>query len=63
MDPAYEVFQECAVPERWVAEAIDFSAGGVTYTVIFCGPDAESRAREYADWKNREGSLTAASAA
>jgi hypothetical protein len=51
--PVYGVFQESDRPERWVAEAIALEEGGVAYTVVFHGPQSETRAREYAEWKNR----------
>jgi hypothetical protein len=62
MPPTYEVFQESDSPERWAAEAIDFAAGGLVYTVLFLGPDSENRAREYAEWKNHSDWSDAASA-
>jgi hypothetical protein len=61
MSPTYEVFQESDSPERWAAEAIDFDQGGVVYTAVFSGPNAESRAREYAEWAN--GTLSRSTAA
>ena len=36
----------------WAVEAIDFDNEGICYRALFTGPDAEKRAREYADWKN-----------
>lgn len=49
----YVVFQESDCPDVWVAESVDLGTGGTVYTVTFLGPDAESRAREYAEWQNR----------
>lgn len=48
---------EIAVVEReggpgvWTVEAIDMANDGAIYQAIFCGPDAEQRAREYRDFK------------
>lgn len=47
----YEVLQDKKFPQDWHAEAIDAKEGDC-FVVIFGGPNAEQRAREYADWKN-----------
>jgi hypothetical protein len=36
----------------WVVEAINFDRDGEVYRTLFTGPEAETRAREYADWKS-----------
>jgi hypothetical protein len=48
----YETIEDNRHPGDFRVEAIDTKADGEVYTAIFTGPDAESRAREYADWKN-----------
>jgi hypothetical protein len=35
----------------WVVEAINSDSDGEIYRALFTGPEAENRAREYADWK------------
>jgi hypothetical protein len=49
----FEVTQDRKSPEEWRAEAIDIKAGDV-FVAIFCGPLAEERAKEYADFKNSQ---------
>ena len=46
----YQVVQSLLYPETWHAEAIDEL--GRVFVTAFSGPEAERRAREYADWKN-----------
>lgn len=48
-DLTYEVVLYKA--DEWAAEANDLDSGD-SYRVLFIGPNAEGRAREYADWKN-----------
>lgn len=48
----YEVGPDSEQPERWVAQAIDWDNEGQVYTALFIGRDAETRARQYADWQN-----------
>jgi ferredoxin-thioredoxin reductase catalytic subunit len=42
----YEVIQDQIYPTDWRAEAIN--EAGECYVVIFSGPNAEERARQYA---------------
>lgn len=46
----YEVVESRQYPGHWHAEAID--QDGAVFVVVFSGPHAEQRAREYANWKN-----------
>ena len=41
-------------PGRWRAECVDDSVNpeGIWHVALFCGPQAEALAREYAGWKN-----------
>lgn len=39
--------------EDWVVEAVDYRAG-CSYLTVFEGSYAESRAKEYAEFKNRQ---------
>lgn len=50
----YEVAQDKNFPNanEWRVEAIDHEGDGDCYVTIFGGPDAETRAREYAAWKS-----------
>jgi len=47
----YEVVRDGETANFWRAEAID-SASGDVFVVMFSGPSAEDRAKEYADFKN-----------
>jgi len=48
----YEAFTDKVLfPREWRVEAI--SDDGDCYVTIFTGPDAQQRAEEYAEWKNR----------
>lgn len=47
----YEVSKDAVFPYEWRVEAIDFDGDGDCFVTLFSGPDSESRAREYADWK------------
>lgn len=51
---------ECVFSPRdagWVVEAINFDRDGEVYRTLFTGPEAEQRAREYAEWKQAASSL------
>jgi hypothetical protein len=48
----YEVVEDALHPGDYRVEAIDADGEGEVYTTIFVGPDAETRAEEYAGWKN-----------
>ena len=47
-----EVIQDRANPNEWRVEDINFEDEGSVNVAIFSGPDAEARARVYANWKN-----------
>lgn len=47
----FEVAESQHTPGEFVVEAV--GQDGEVYVAIFAGPDAEARAREYADWKSR----------
>lgn len=49
----YEVSQDRTDSTAWRTEAIDHDSEGECYVVEFWGPQAEERAREYAEFKNR----------
>jgi hypothetical protein len=46
----YNIIESQHYPGTWQAEAIDDM--GRVFVVAFSGPEAEKRAREYANWKN-----------
>lgn len=46
----YEAFQDKLFAENWRVEAI--GEDGECYVILFCGPDADKRAIEYAEWMN-----------
>ncbi len=48
----YEVVASEGVPDEYRVEGIDHDRDGIIYVTIFSGPDAETRAREYARFKN-----------
>ena len=48
----FEVIQDRETQGAWRVEAINFDGDGEAYVTIFSGPDAESRAYEYAEFKN-----------
>ena len=48
----YEAFQDREKSADWRVEALDSKHGDV-FVAIFCGPLAQQRAKEYADFKNR----------
>lgn len=46
-----EVVRDRDHPQDWRVEKIIGDADGNVDITVFCGPDAEQRAREYATWK------------
>lgn len=44
------VFADKEFPNDWHVEAIDTKSGDI-FQAVFAGPDAEGRAREYAEWQ------------
>lgn len=44
------VFADKEFPNDWHVEAIDAKSGDI-FQAVFAGPDAEGRAREYAEWQ------------
>jgi len=48
----YEVIADALHKGDYRVEATDANRDGEVYVAIFTGPDAESRAREYANWKS-----------
>ncbi len=48
---SYELVESDLYPGHWHVEAIDNE--GRIFVAVFSGPDAEARATEYADWKNK----------
>jgi hypothetical protein len=48
----FEVAPDPENPEDWTVLAVDRESEGECYLAIFSGPHAETRAREYAAWKN-----------
>jgi hypothetical protein len=48
----FETKEDQLQPGDYRVEAIDHSNDGEVYIAIFVGPDAKSRAEEYAGWKN-----------
>ena len=54
------VFADKEFPHDWHVEAIDTKSGDI-FQAVFAGPDAEDRAREYAEWQqSRQRSAVAA---
>ena len=51
----YAVAKDTWLTGDYRVEAIDAQRDGEVYLAIFTGPDAEARAREYANWKNSSG--------
>ena len=45
-----EVFADKQFPNDWHVEAIDTKSGDI-FQAVFAGPEAEQRAREYAEWQ------------
>lgn len=50
----YEMVEDKLHSGDFRVEAIDSESDGEVYIAIFSGPDAETRAEEYADWKNSQ---------
>ncbi len=48
----YEAFQDKMSPFDWRVEATNEEGDGEVYVAIFTGPNARSRAEEYAEWKD-----------
>lgn len=48
----YETMRSRGSVDEWRVEGIDYEHDGQVFVTIFSGPDAERRAREYAEWKN-----------
>jgi hypothetical protein len=57
----HEVVKDRTMLDSWRVEAINFQGDGEVYVAIFSGPDAEKRARDYADWQNGVRELARAS--
>lgn len=49
----FESLRDKESPSEWRVEALDIKAGDV-YVAIFCGPEAQERAEEYARFKNAQ---------
>jgi hypothetical protein len=60
-DVKYETVSDKVIPAAWRVEAINYEGDGEGYVAIFVGPDAQSRAEEYAAWKNQANELAMAS--
>lgn len=50
----YTVSESLNTPGEWRVEFIDENGEGEVEVTLFSGREAESRAREYAVWKNRK---------
>lgn len=53
------VFADKEFPHDWHVEAIDTKNGDI-FQAVFAGPDAEDRAREYAEWQESRQRIAAA---
>lgn len=51
MNYEYEAVQDKQFPDVWRSEAID-STSGDCFVVVFSGPEAKQRARQFTDWQN-----------
>jgi hypothetical protein len=49
----YEIAEDRKYKGTWRVEAINYASDGEVRVAVFSGPDAEERAREYAQWKNQ----------
>lgn len=52
----HEVTEDRLNPGDYRVEAIDKDGDGQVYIAIFVGPNAQQKAEEYAEWKNRAAS-------
>jgi len=50
----YEIAESKQSPGEWRVEAINHQEDGEVYGAIFFGPDAKTRAEEYAAWKSAQ---------
>lgn len=57
----HEVAKDQTMSDTWRVEAINEQGDGEVFVTIFSGPDAQARAREYAEWKNGSRELAKAS--
>lgn len=48
----HEIVRDQTTIDTWRVEAINEQGDGEVFVTIFSGPDAQARAREYAEWKN-----------
>jgi hypothetical protein len=48
-----EIFADKQFPNDWHVETIDEKTGDI-YQAVFAGPNAERRAREYANWQEAD---------
>ena len=48
----FEVARSRGMQDEWRVEAINEQGEGEIYIALFSGPEAQSRAEEYAAWKN-----------
>ena len=48
----YTVVRSQTDTDEWIAEGIDHDSEGEIYVATFSGPNAQSRADEYAVWMN-----------
>lgn len=47
---SYDVYPDKEFPSDWHVEIIENDSGDI-FHAVFSGPDAEARAREYANWQ------------
>jgi hypothetical protein len=50
----WSIFADKDFPNDWHVEAIDKDSGDI-FVALFSGPEAEKRAREYAEWQEAKG--------
>jgi hypothetical protein len=50
----YEVKPSAEQPGAYVAVAVNEASHNEIFSAVFSGPNAQQRAEEYADWKNKE---------
>ena len=50
----HEIVQTRNLQDEWRVEVIDDTNDGSVQVALFSGPNARTRAEEYADWKNGE---------